>query len=87
MMELINDLSHSNGSLTKEKSDLLNYINALKEKRRPYVQALEHQPPIPVPPNNGCEIRNEFLGVWRDILLKQTRNPHLTIILMLIYNK
>jgi hypothetical protein len=64
--------------LTKENTDLDNYINALKEQHRPYVDILENPPQIPVPPDNGYEIRNGLLETERDILLKETRNPGLT---------
>jgi hypothetical protein len=64
--------------VTKEKSDLVDYINELKKKREPYVKMFNNKPPIPVPPNSGYDIDNGLISAKRDILLKQTRNPHLT---------
>jgi hypothetical protein len=64
--------------LTKQKSDLLYHINTLKEQHRPYICRLEHPLLISVPPNNEYEINNGLLGTKRYILLKPTRNPHLT---------
>jgi hypothetical protein len=63
--------------LTKEKSDLVDYVNTLKEKRWLYVYSFDHPPPIPVPSSYGYEINNGLFRTRRDILLKQTRNPHL----------
>jgi hypothetical protein len=63
--------------LTEEKNNFINYINALKQMRKGYVDRLEHPPRIPVPPDEGYEIRNGLIGE-RDVLLKQTRNPRLT---------
>jgi hypothetical protein len=71
-------ISNEINRLTNEKSNQVNYINALKEKLQQYVNRFEHQPRISVPPDNEYEIRNGLLGVERDILLKQTRNPCIT---------
>jgi hypothetical protein len=83
------NMSRLDKDITKVMTDLMNFISNISEWNRHLKEAegdsrvlilhgLEYLSPLPVPPNNGYEIRNGLVGIDRDVLFKQTRNPRLT---------